>query len=92
MLFFLSFLSGSVEVGKLADLVIWKPEFFGAKCELVLKSGVIAAAQMGDANASIPTPECSQMRRMFAAQGSASSSCSRLFVSQKAADTNIGER
>jgi urease alpha subunit len=50
-------LVGSVEVGKLADLVLWNPGFFGAKPELVIKGGIIAWAQMGDANASIPTPE-----------------------------------
>ena len=56
---------GSVEVGKVADLVIWRPEFFGVKPEMVLKSGFIAQAQMGDPNASIPTPEPIISRPMF---------------------------
>ena len=56
---------GSVEVGKLADLVLWRPAFFGAKPEIVIKGGFIAWAQMGDANASIPTPQPVQMRPMF---------------------------
>jgi len=62
---------GSVEVGKLADLVIWSPAFFGVKPDLVLKSGLIAAAVMGDPNASIPTPQPQHMRPMFAAFGRA---------------------
>ena len=61
----MSHLIGSVEVGKLADLVLWKPAFFGAKPEMVLKSGVIAWSQMGDPNASIPTPQPIMMRPMF---------------------------
>eukprot|EP00611_Tribonema_gayanum_P030756 TRINITY_DN863_c0_g1_i1.p1 TRINITY_DN863_c0_g1~~TRINITY_DN863_c0_g1_i1.p1 ORF type:complete len:880 (-),score=328.51 TRINITY_DN863_c0_g1_i1:499-3066(-) len=64
-------LLGSVEVGKFADLVIWRPSMFGAKPEMVLKGGAIAWAQMGDANASIPTPEPMQMRPMFGAMGGA---------------------
>src|SRR5437588_7338061 len=59
---------GSVEVGKLADLVLWKPGFFGVKPELVIKGGFIAWAQMGDANASIPTPQPLIMRPMFGAR------------------------
>jgi urease subunit alpha len=62
----MSHLIGSVEVGKLADLVLWRPDFFGAKPELVIKGGQIAWAQMGDANASIPTPQPVWMRPMFA--------------------------
>ena len=58
---------GSIEVGKLADLVLWKPAFFGVKPELVLKGGFIAWAQMGDPNASIPTPQPVLMRPMFGA-------------------------
>ena len=58
---------GSVEVGKIADLVIWRPDFFGVKPEMVLKSGFIAQAQMGDPNASIPTPEPMISRPMFGA-------------------------
>ena len=62
---------GSVEVGKLADLVLWKPAFFGVKPELVIKGGFIAWAQMGDPNASIPTPQPVFMRPMFGAYGRA---------------------
>ncbi len=75
-------LIGSVEVGKLADLVLWKPAFFGAKPELVIKGGVIAWSQMGDPNASIPTPQPVFMRPMFGAFGSAPGSNSIAFVSR----------
>jgi urease subunit alpha len=75
---------GSVEVGKLADLVLWKPAFFGVKPELVIKGGFIAWSQMGDANASIPTPQPLVMRPMFAARGRARSATSLAFVSQAA--------
>ena len=61
----MSHLIGSVEVGKYADLCFWKPAFFGAKPEMVMKGGTIAYAQMGDPNASIPTPEPVIMRPMF---------------------------
>jgi urease subunit alpha len=64
-------LVGSVEVGKLADLVLWKPAFFGVKPSLVIKSGMIAMAPMGDPNASIPTPQPSHYRPMFGAFGGA---------------------
>ena len=74
-------LVGSVEPGKLADLVLWKPAMFGAKPELVLKGGFIAWAQMGDANASIPTPQPVRMRPMFGALGGAVGSTSLAFVS-----------
>jgi urease subunit alpha len=67
----ISHLVGSVEVGKLADLVLWKPAFFGVKPSLVIKSGMIAAAPMGDPNASIPTPQPSHYRPMFGAFGGA---------------------
>jgi urease subunit alpha len=77
---------GSVEVGKLADLVLWKPAFFGAKPEMVLKGGFIAWAQMGDPNASIPTPQPVTMRPMFGAFGRASGRTSLAFVSQLALD------
>jgi urease subunit alpha len=80
---------GSVETGKLADLVLWKPAFFGAKPELVIKGGVIAWAQMGDANASIPTPQPLLMRPMFAAMGRAAGGCSLAFVSQLCFDQEI---
>lgn len=76
-----SHLIGSVEQGKLADLVLWKPALFGAKPELVLKGGVIAWAQMGDPNASIPTPQPVYMRPMFGAFGLATGGCSIAFVS-----------
>ena len=75
---------GSVEVGKLADLVIWSPAFFGAKPDLVLKGGMIAAAPMGDPNASIPTPQPVHYRPMFGAFGKAVSTTSLVFVSQAA--------
>ncbi|GDY21498.1 urease subunit alpha [Verrucomicrobiota bacterium] len=73
---------GSVEVGKLADLVLWKPAFFGAKPELVIKGGVIAWAQMGDPNASIPTPQPVFMRPMFGAFGHAPGPIAIAFVSR----------
>ncbi|KAF7839772.1 urease [Senna tora] len=75
---------GSVEVGKLADLVLWKPSFFGAKPEMVIKGGDIAWANMGDPNASIPTPEPVIMRPMFGAYGKAGSDNSIAFVSKAA--------
>jgi urease subunit alpha len=73
---------GSVEVGKMADLVLWKPAFFGAKPELVIKGGFIAGAMMGDGNASIPTPQPVIARAMFGGYGSALATCSVHFVSQ----------
>jgi urease subunit alpha len=73
---------GSIEVGKLADLVLWKPSMFGAKPEMVIKGGVIAWAQMGDPNASIPTPQPVIMRPMFGSFGRATGGCSIAFVSQ----------
>src|SRR3954447_9564651 len=78
----MSHLIGSVEVGKLADLVLWKPAFFGAKPEMVIKGGVIAWSQMGDPNASIPTPQPVYMRPMFGSFGHATGPCSIAFVSQ----------
>ncbi len=75
---------GSVEVGKLADLVLWKPAFFGIRPELVLKGGFVAWAQMGDANASIPTPEPMLMRPMFGARGRAIGATSLAFISERA--------
>ena len=80
-----SHLVGSVEVGKLADLVLWKPAFFGVKPSLILKSGMIAAAPMGDPNASIPTPQPSHYRPMFGSFGRAVEK-SVTFVSQIALD------
>ena len=73
---------GSVETGKLADLVLWKPSMFGAKPEMVIKGGVIAWSQMGDPNASIPTPQPVFMRPMFGSFGRAPGYCSIAFVSQ----------
>ncbi|KAK8933839.1 hypothetical protein KSP39_PZI015847 [Platanthera zijinensis] len=84
-------LVGSVEAGKLADLVMWKPSFFGAKPELVIKGGVIAWANMGDPNASIPTPEPVMMRPMFGAFGKAGSCNSIAFVSKDAKIADIGQ-
>src|SRR5205085_10672383 len=75
---------GSIEVGKWADLVLWRPAFFGVRPELVLKGGFIAWAQMGDANASIPTPEPVRMRPMFGALGRAVGATSLAFVSRRA--------
>jgi urease subunit alpha len=73
---------GSVEEGKLADLCLWKPAFFGVKPEIVIKGGAIAWAQMGDANASIPTPQPVHMRPMFASFGGATAATSLTFVSK----------
>jgi len=75
---------GSVEVGKLADLVLWRPAFFGLRPELVIKGGFIAWAQMGDPGASIPTPQPSYMRPMFGARGRALGATSIAFVSGRA--------
>jgi len=83
---------GSIEVGKIADLVLWKPAFFGVKPSVILKGGMIAAAQMGDPNASIPTPQPVHTRPMFGAFGRALSRSSYTFVSQAAFDAGIGER
>lgn len=81
---------GSIEVGKLADLVLWKPAFFGAKPALIIKGGFIAAAPMGDPNASIPTPQPVHYRPMFGAYGATRENTSVTFVSQAAIDNNIG--
>ena len=75
---------GSVEKGKLADLVLWTPAFFGVKPDLVIKGGAIAAAQMGDPNASIPTPQPVHYRHMFGAFGRARTGTSLTFVSGEA--------
>ena len=79
---------GSIEVGKLADLCIWNPAFFGVKPDMVLKSGMIAAAIMGDPNASIPNPQPEYYRPMFAAFGGAMTKSSVTFVSQAAMGNN----
>ena len=83
---------GSLEVGKWADLVLWKPAFFGVKPSLILKGGMIAAAAMGDPNASIPTPQPVHYRPMFASFGLACAATSITFVSQAALDEGIGEK
>jgi len=80
---------GSIEPGKLADLVLWKPAFFGAKPEMVIKGGFIAWSVMGDPNASIPTPQPVLYRPMFASFGSAPASTSMSFVSQAAFENGI---
>jgi urease subunit alpha len=80
---------GSIEVGKRADLVLWRPAFFGAKPSLVLIGGMIAAAPMGDPNASIPTPQPVHYRPMFGALGGAMSATSTTFVSRAAHDAGI---
>ncbi len=82
---------GSVEVGKFADLALWDPAFFGVKPELVLKGGQIAYALMGDANASIPTPQPRTMRPMFATFGKALQQSSITFLSQAAIDAGVPE-
>ena len=83
---------GSVEVGKWADLCLWKPHFFGVRPELVIKGGMIAYAQMGDPNASIPTPQPVFPRPMFASFGRAVLESSLLFVSQAGIDNGMGQR
>jgi len=80
---------GSVEVGKLADLVLWKPQFFGVKPELVLKGGMIAWAQMGDPNSSIPTPQPVVPRPMFGSFGRALAHTSLLFMSRAAIENDV---
>src|SRR5215211_7925562 len=77
---------GSIEPGKWADLVIWKPAFFGIKPALILKGGFIAMAAMGDPNASIPTPQPVHYRPMFGAYGGSLARGSLTFVSQAAFD------
>ncbi len=83
---------GSIAVGKWADLVLWRPGFFGVKPSVVLKGGFIAAALMGDANASIPTPQPVHARPMFGAFGGARAATSLSFVPQHALDAGIGSR
>jgi urease subunit alpha len=83
---------GSIEVGKLADLVLWRPAFFGVKPSLILKGGMIAAAAMGDPNASIPTPQPVHYRPMFGSFGSAIAATSVTFVSQAALAAGVGEQ
>jgi urease subunit alpha len=83
---------GSIEAGKLADLVVWKPEFFGVKPEMVVKGGFIAWSVMGDPNASIPTPQPVIYRAMFGSFGRAIGATSVSFVSRVAAERRIGEK
>jgi len=87
----ISHLVGSIEVGKMADLVLWKPAFFGAKPAMIIKGGMIVAAPMGDANASIPTPQPVHYRPMFGAFGKAIGATSVSFVSQFAFERGLGE-
>ncbi|ABS69378.1 urease, alpha subunit [Xanthobacter versatilis] len=83
---------GSVEAGKLADLVLWTPAFFGVKPDLVIKGGAIAMAQMGDPNASIPTPQPVHYRPMFGAYGRALTHTSLTFVSKSAIEDGLASR
>ena len=83
---------GSIEEGKLADICLWKPALFGVKPEIVIKGGAIAYAQMGDPNASIPTPQPVYMRPMFGSYGGARTATSLSFVSQAAIDAGIPEQ
>ncbi len=83
---------GSIEEGKYADLCLWKPAFFGVKPELVIKGGAIAYAQMGDPNASIPTPQPVHMRPMFANFGKVMQSTALTFVSQSAMEADVATR
>jgi urease subunit alpha len=88
----ISHLVGSVEPGKLADLVLWKPAFFGVKPALILKGGMIAAAAMGDPNASIPTPQPVHFRPMFGACGAAMDQTCISFVSKAALEAGVPEQ
>ena len=83
---------GSIEVGKLADLVLWKPAFFGTKPSLILKGGMIATAPMGDPNASIPTPQPVHYRPMFGSYGKASQKTSMLFLSKAAIAAGVPQQ
>jgi len=83
---------GSIELGKLADIVLWNPMFFGAKPSLVIKGGMIVAAPMGDPNASIPTPQPVHYRPMFGALGGARHATSVSFVSQAALEAGVVQR
>ena len=83
---------GSIEVGKLADIVLWRPAFFAAKPSLMIKGGMIVAAPMGDANASIPTPQPVHYRLMFGALGGARTATSVSFVSQAGLDAGLAQR
>ena len=88
----LSHVLGSVEVGKIADLVLWEPAFFGAKPKIVIKNGMISWAVMGDPNASLPTPQPVYYRPMFGAYGLALPATCMTFVSQAAYDAGCPQR
>jgi urease subunit alpha len=83
---------GSIEPGKLADIVLWKPAFFGAKPAMIIKGGMIVAAPMGDPNASIPTPQPVHYRPMFGALGGARAATSVSFVSQAGLESGMGAK
>ncbi|MBC1234623.1 urease subunit alpha [Listeria booriae] len=83
---------GSIEVGKIADLVLWEPKFFGVKPDKILKNGMISNSVMGDPNGSIPTPQPALYRPMFASIGTALAKSSFTFVSQAAQDNNVREK
>ncbi len=83
---------GSVEIGKIADIVLWRPMFFGVKPALIIKGGMVAAAPMGDPNASIPTPEPVHYRPMFGAYGKAVEETSVSFVSQAGLERDVGKQ
>jgi urease subunit alpha len=83
---------GSVETGKLADLVIWRPDMFGAKPEMIIKGGFIIASKMGDANASLPTPQPVIYTKMFGASALAQKRTCATFVSKSAAEDGIAAR
>ncbi|MBC2371916.1 urease subunit alpha [Listeria booriae] len=83
---------GSIEVGKIADLVLWEPKFFGVKPDKILKNGMISNSVMGDPNGSIPTPQPALYRPMFASIGTALTKSSFTFVSQAAQDNNVREK
>jgi urease subunit alpha len=83
---------GSVEPGKLADLVLWRPAFFGTKPSLVIKGGMIGAAPMGDPNASIPTPQPVHYRPMFGALGGALRATCMTFLSRAAVETGVAQQ
>ena len=83
---------GSVEIGKLADLVLWKPAFFGTKPSLIIKGGLISAAPMGDPNASIPTPQPVHYRHMFGALGKAKHNTTMTFMSEAAVQAGVADQ
>jgi len=85
-------LIGSIEKGKLADLVLWSPAFFGVKPDMIIKGGSIVAAQMGDPNASIPTPQPVHYRPMFGAFGGARTASSVVFASKAAVRGGLGKK